>query len=110
MNAYAASGIQASEVSSLAQKKFKSGTLSAMFEDYQTSIKEFRAAIAAEPNFAEAHYGLAAALAKSGHEDEAIRTLREALALDGELKKLALIDIDFKELRAAHKLSFLSGR
>jgi protein O-mannosyl-transferase len=50
------------------------------------AIGEFQAAVRLDPNFAEAHYILGVCLAVTGHRDEAIRQLKQAIDLRPDLE------------------------
>ncbi|MGA2218826.1 MAG: tetratricopeptide repeat protein [Terracidiphilus sp.] len=71
-----------------AEQLLHAGNLAQQHGDNQTAIEDFRKALAIEPRMTEAHAGLGAALAATGHYDEAID--EDARALDAATDKIPI--------------------
>jgi tetratricopeptide (TPR) repeat protein len=58
------------------------GDIAADAEDHATAIARYRQALAAQPQYADAQIGLAYELSETGHPDQAVPLLKQAIAND----------------------------
>jgi len=83
-----------------AEEPFFMGLSAHHQRQFDLSATWFRQAVSLDPSFAEAHFNLACALSQSGQEQEALRSLKRAIELDGlRLRALAAEDPDLDPLR-----------
>lgn len=67
--------------------------------DYDAALKLLRQATEMSPRNEDAHYCLAAAAARSGDADTAVKSLKAAVALSADARAQARLDPDFESLR-----------
>ncbi len=60
----------------------KLGDIAAESEDHATAISRYNQALAAQPHYADAQIGLAYELSETGHADQAVPLLKEAISND----------------------------
>lgn len=75
------------------------GTFHLLKKDYTKAVSWLKQAIAANANYAPAHYNLACAYALTGKADEALDELAKAIALEARYRKMAKDDPDLASLR-----------